>query len=112
VTHTLSDVSHCHMYGCFNWHHSHTRLPLPQLFVDTTGWAFTFPLARLAGARVAAYVHYPFISSNMIRRVAAGQHGYNNDHRIAGSWIKSIAKLAYYHIFAFIYGIVGSFSQV
>ncbi len=34
---------------------------VPELFVDTTGWAFTFPLARLAGCRVACYVHYPTI---------------------------------------------------
>ena len=87
-------------------------MPLSQLFVDTTGWAFTFPLARMAGSRVAAYVHYPFISSNMIRRVAKGQQGYNNDKGIAASWLKSFAKLVYYHTFAVLYGIVGSFSEV
>lgn len=80
--------------------------------MDTTGWAFTFPLARMAGSRVAAYVHYPFISSNMIRRVAKGQQGYNNDSGIAASWLKSIAKLVYYYVFAALYGIVGSFSEV
>jgi hypothetical protein len=56
----------------------------PQLFVDTTGWAFTFPLARLAGCRVAAYVHYPTVSSDMIRRVRDGAAMYNNDARISG----------------------------
>jgi hypothetical protein len=31
----------------------------PQVFVDTTGWAFAYPLAWRAGCRIAAYVHYP-----------------------------------------------------
>ena len=49
------------------------RQLLPELYVDTTGWAFPYPLARLAGARVAAYVHYPTISTDMLQRwVGAG----------------------------------------
>ena len=40
------------------------------MFIDTTGWAFTFPVARLfAGCKVAAYVHYPTISSDMLKFV-------------------------------------------
>ncbi len=49
---------------------SNLTLPvLPQTFVDTTGWAFTYPLAKLAGARVAAYTHYPTVSADMLQRV-------------------------------------------
>ena len=44
------------------------RQLVPELYVDTTGWAFPYPLARLAGARVAAYVHYPTISTDMLQR--------------------------------------------
>lgn len=44
------------------------RQLLPELWVDTTGWAFPYPLVRLGGARVAAYVHYPTISSDMLQR--------------------------------------------
>jgi hypothetical protein len=40
----------------------------PQVFFDTTGWAFTFPLARLAGCKVACYVHYPTVSTDMLGR--------------------------------------------
>lgn len=47
------------------------RQLVPELFVDTTGWAFPYPLARLAGARVAAYVHYPTISTDMLQRWVA-----------------------------------------
>lgn len=44
-----------------------------QVFVDTAGYAFTFPLAMAAGARVACYVHYPTISTDMLRRVQSRQ---------------------------------------
>ena len=43
-----------------------------QTFIDTSGWAFSFPLARLAGARVLAYVHYPTVSTDMLCRVWNG----------------------------------------
>jgi alpha-1,2-mannosyltransferase len=84
---------------------------VPELFIDTTGWAFTFPLARLAGSKVACYVHYPTISTNMIERVSKGSVSYNNDQRIAGSILKSALKLVYYKAFAFIYGFMGSWSE-
>lgn len=36
----------------------------PDVFMDTTGCAFTYPVARLlAGCHVGAYVHYPTIST-------------------------------------------------
>lgn len=35
----------------------------PDVFVDTTGLAFTFPLAWAAGCTVGTYVHYPTIST-------------------------------------------------
>ena len=57
-----------------------------QLFIDTTGWAFGYPLAWKAGARVSCYVHYPTISSDMLARVWRGTVTYNNDARIAGGW--------------------------
>lgn len=34
----------------------------PDVFVDTIGCAFSFPIAWLAGCTVGAYVHYPTIS--------------------------------------------------
>lgn len=149
------------------------RQLVPELWVDTTGWAFPYPLARLAGSRVAAYVHYPTISSDMLQRcvcvgwlcgvwgcgdvygglhawatldLCAGplypwsRHGrrsspesltpacpaarsawrrvwdrdtlYNNVEDVAGSPLRSLAKLAYYHAFALLYGLVGAFAQV
>ena len=36
----------------------------PHLYIDTTGCAFTFLVAKLlAGCRVGTYVHYPTIST-------------------------------------------------
>ncbi|KAI7840213.1 hypothetical protein COHA_005995 [Chlorella ohadii] len=84
---------------------------VPELFVDTTGWAFPYPLARLAGSRVAAYVHYPTISTDMLQRVWDRDALYNNPEDVAGSPLKSLAKLAYYHAFALLYGLVGAFAQ-
>ena len=35
----------------------------PDVFIDTTGFAFSFPVAWFAGCSVGAYVHYPTIST-------------------------------------------------
>jgi hypothetical protein len=35
----------------------------PDVFFDTMGYAFTYPIARLFGCEVACYVHYPTIVS-------------------------------------------------
>ena len=40
-----------------------------QVFLDTAGWAFSYPLARAAGCRVASYTHYPTVSADMLVQV-------------------------------------------
>lgn len=35
----------------------------PHVFVDTTGCAFTFLVAKLARCKIVAYVHYPTVST-------------------------------------------------
>ena len=35
----------------------------PDVFIETTGYAFTDPMARLAGCTVACYTHYPTITT-------------------------------------------------
>ncbi|KAK9800825.1 hypothetical protein WJX73_002899 [Symbiochloris irregularis] len=84
----------------------------PEVFVDTSGWAFMYPLARLAGCRVACYTHYPTISTDMLTRVYNRESLYNNSAQIASSLPKSLAKLMYYYAFALAYGLAGSFAQV
>lgn len=83
-----------------------------QTWVDTSGWAFTYPLARLAGARVAAYTHYPTVSTDMLQRVQSGAASYNNSATIAASRLRSGAKLVYYYLFAAAYGAAGGCAQV
>jgi alpha-1,2-mannosyltransferase len=40
------------------------QLLTPHVFIDTTGCAFTFLVAKvLAGCKVGCYVHYPTIST-------------------------------------------------
>lgn len=80
--------------------------------VDTSGWAFMYPLLRLSGVRVACYTHYPTISTDMLRRVQTRQAAFNNSSSITGSTLKSAAKLLYYYIFAAMYGAVGGCANV
>jgi len=45
---------------------------LPDVFIDTTGCAFMYPVAALLGrCRIAAYVHYPTIST--VRFLVVGE---------------------------------------
>lgn len=40
---------------------------VPDLFIDSMGYAFTLPVFRyLAGCHVVSYVHYPTISTDML----------------------------------------------
>ncbi len=51
----------------------------PLLFVDTSGYAFTYVVASwIAGSFVACYTHYPTISSDMLARVRSRTPLYNN----------------------------------
>ena len=84
----------------------------PQVMIDTSGWAFMYPLLRLAGVRVVCYTHYPTISTDMLKRVHTRQAAFNNDDSIAGSTFKSAAKLVYYYMFASLYGAVGACANV
>lgn len=87
----------------------------PDVFVDTTGFAFTYPVAKLlAGCRVATYTHYPTITTvrdwraavpripakadawrrqDMVGRVIQRRPSYNNDERVTGSLTLSTFKL-------------------
>ena len=81
---------------------------VPDVYIDTTGAPFTYPLARL-GARclVGAYVHYPIISADMLKRVVELRPSYNNSGRISGSRTMSWVKVVYYRIFALLYRFTG-----
>lgn len=82
----------------------------PQIWMDTTGCAFTYLVASLRfGCKVVAYVHYPMISTDMIQKVQQRSAGFNNSDAITTSSTRSYAKYIYYRLFAGIYSIVGRY---
>ncbi|KAG8747127.1 asparagine-linked glycosylation protein [Ceratobasidium sp. 414] len=79
---------------------------MPDLFIDTMGYAFTFHAVRwLSQGRtpVSAYVHYPTISTDMLARVKSRASQYNNASGVANSTVRTYAKLIYYNLFAMAY---------
>ncbi|RYG44865.1 hypothetical protein EON67_11275, partial [archaeon] len=89
------------------------RLYQPDVFVDTTGCAFTFVIAKVFTAcRVAAYVHYPTITTDMMARVHARRPTYNNASDIVSSNTATTAKLLYYRLFAALYRMAGAYADV
>ncbi|KAI8449683.1 family 4 glycosyltransferase [Phakopsora pachyrhizi] len=82
-----------------------TRL-VPDIYIDTMGYAFTFPVFKLlANVPVGAYIHYPTISTNMLERVSKRDSSHNNNSTISNSFILSYLKLFYYIIFAELYSL-------
>jgi alpha-1,2-mannosyltransferase len=64
---------------------------VPDVFIDTMGYAFTLPfVSSVLEIPTAAYVHYPTISTDMLGRVSG----------------ISIGKQLYWRTFAFLYGYV------
>ena len=83
-----------------------TRLK-PHVWVDSTGFAFTYPLAALLfGCTVVTYTHYPTISTDMLQLVADRRPSYNNSQRYLGGAGRA-GKLAYYVAFAALYALAG-----
>ena len=86
---------------------------IPDVYIDTTGAAFTYPLAKfIMGCKIVAYVHYPIISTDMLQKVREMRPSYNNYEKIASNRSVSTLKLIYYHIFALCYSLVGACTDV
>ncbi|CAL9121663.1 unnamed protein product [Musa acuminata var. zebrina] len=84
----------------------------PQFYFDTSGYAFTYPLAWIFGCKIICYTHYLTISSDMVSRVLQHSSLYNNDSLIASSILLSRCKVVYYTIFSRLYGLVGSYAHL
>ena len=85
----------------------------PDIFIDTTGAAFIYPIAKyLLNCKTIAYVHYPIISSDMLKKVRDQRPSYNNNERIATNLTISRVKLIYYQLFAQLYRFVGLFADI
>lgn len=52
-----------------------------HVIADTMGYAFTFPFIRIVAGRdiaIGAYVHYPTVSTDMVKRVRERSAGVEN----------------------------------
>jgi len=86
---------------------------IPDIYLDTMGYAFTLPVFRyLGGCNTGCYVHYPTISTDMLDRVAQRRTTYNNAGLVSRSRTLSRLKLVYYRVFAWMYGIAGRRSDI
>ena len=82
-------------------------LLVPDIFIDTMGYAFTLAFSKFCFPKVptAAYVHYPTISTDMLESLDSKEvKGLNAG---AGVGWKGIAKKRYWHLFAAAYSWVG-----
>ncbi|CAD6588962.1 MAG: asparagine-linked glycosylation protein, partial [Tremellales sp. Tagirdzhanova-0007] len=76
-----------------------------DIFLDSMGYAFIFPFVRLiAGREVAtgAYIHYPTVSADMVKRVRKRSAGVENGGA-SSSWLRTQVKLLYYRMFTSLY---------
>lgn len=93
-------------FKCLNKH-------VPSVVIDTTGAPFaSFVWKLFGGCKVILYIHYPFISTDMLNFVKSSNIGYNNNERIAKSKLLTSLKVIYYNFIAIIYSYVGSVSDV
>jgi len=83
-----------------------TRL-CPDYYIDTTGFAFCYPLARIAGCKIMTYTHYPAVSTDMLSFVRSGTAAHNNSGIIARSVLLTGIKVFYYRIFSYAYCLCG-----
>ena len=85
----------------------------PHVWFDSTGFAFTYPLAGLVfGCKVMTYTHYPTISTDMLQLVYSRRPTYNNSAEVTASTVSHVVKLAYYAVFTFLYFLVGQCASV
>ena len=93
-------------YDAFN-------LLVPDIFIDTMGYAFTLALCHYLFPEVptAAYTHYPTISTDMLDSLgdAPGGRGVNAGR---GKGPRGLVKKQYWHLFARLYGWVGGHIDV
>ncbi|KAG6020000.1 asparagine-linked glycosylation protein [Claviceps citrina] len=86
-------------------------LLVPDIFIDTMGYAFALGLCKFLFRKVstAAYVHYPTISTDMLESLdpasAVGSHGVNAGK---GAGMRGLVKKTYWRLFASLYSWVGS----
>ncbi|KAF5367020.1 hypothetical protein D9758_003860 [Tetrapyrgos nigripes] len=86
---------------------------IPDVFIDTMGYAFTFPIVSLFSVLslgtfnvpIGAYVHYPIIHEDMVSRVKSRKQWHTNTGRIANSEMLSSGKILYYRFLLYYYSL-------
>ena len=80
-----------------------------DVYCDTTGLPFTYFILKYLGhAKVTAYTHYPFISSDMIYQVKTNQPGVHSRGNLnKNKYIKKI-KYFYYNLILKLYKVMGN----
>ena len=84
-------------------------LLVPDIFIDTMGYAFALGLCKFLFPSVptGAYVHYPTISTDMLQSLNAERSSGRGLNAGAGKGLRGQAKSIYWHAFAGLYGWVG-----
>lgn len=86
-------------------------LLVPDVFVDTMGYAFALGFCKLLFPDVptGAYVHYPTISTDMLESLdAKSPNGTQGVNAGKGAGKKGALKKLYWELFAKLYSLVGS----
>ena len=86
----------------------------PDLFFDTNGFPFSHWVVKmlLPSCKVLTYVHYPFISYDMLDCVVRKEKKFNNKGKIANSKLLSWIKVWYYRTLIFVYGKMGNYADL
>ncbi|KIV88619.1 hypothetical protein PV10_08286 [Exophiala mesophila] len=96
-------------FGSLILAHEAFQLLVPDIFIDTMGYAFGLAFCRFLFPKIptGAYVHYPTISTDMLESLddTTGEKGI---HSGAGTGLKGRGKRLYWRAFAWLYGWVGS----
>uniref|UniRef100_A0A2P2ICP3 GDP-Man:Man(3)GlcNAc(2)-PP-Dol alpha-1,2-mannosyltransferase n=1 Tax=Hirondellea gigas TaxID=1518452 RepID=A0A2P2ICP3_9CRUS len=82
----------------------------PDVFIDTMGYSFMYPVVKAmtgSSVKIACYIHYPIISTDMLSVVEGREEAHNNAGFIADSGVLSACKSCYYRQFSRAYGWVG-----
>jgi alpha-1,2-mannosyltransferase len=90
------------------------NLLVPDIYIDTMGYAFTLALAKLLFPKVptAAYVHYPTISTDMLSSLDEDTSSGKGIHAGAGEGLRGELKRRYWYLFAKAYSRAGAFIDV
>lgn len=75
----------------------------PDIFIDTMGYAFTYPIFHYLGrCKIASYTHYPIVSTDMLERVQSRVSAHNNEGFVARNAVLTYSKVMYYRLFALV----------